>query len=222
MALALIAALAGCGGGDAGDSNSYNTQAAWTSLSTEARTLNLSGNYQGVAMTMRLVYAAATSASVSLSADVTQAQTVTATATIAGEANTSSTAMWLDAQGRYLGSSSALPLEPTDECTLATSSQLPPTAASVGQSGTLSEGVIRAACTVGAAQIGTYTMKWSVEAIDGKTWFCTTSVNTVSSEVFTGKDCHVVTPEGSLGGGARFTLKTVAEGQTLELLFKGS
>jgi hypothetical protein len=97
----------------------------------------------------------------------------------------------------------------SETCSAAVSSDMPPSAAEVGDSGPLQTLEDLDGCETNSAQTGTTVTTWSLEEEAGATFFC---LNTVARELddtveFTESDCFEVDQDGTLGDKARITLE---------------
>jgi hypothetical protein len=94
-------------------------------------------------------------------------------------------------------------------CDEVTASELPPTAAKVGDSGPLYVATIRESCTAGAAATGTSTATWFIGFEAGIVFFCieTEDAGLGANPVVTSEtDCIEIGTDGTLGTRARVDL----------------
>jgi len=206
--LALL--LAACGGGgsaDAGNTNTYNLDAAISrALRNGVAFTGLSGSLNGVALTMALSYTPqADGAFEGITRRVVR-ETVTITSGGVSETSIASQFFSTDpylAHGSIENDGSLVVLTPTGSL---------PTAARVGDSGPLHEGVVYLNL-VKQAVTGTSRMTWSLDADTATTALaCLRSVETTKGDPLpvTGAQCFRINTAGDVLG----AVVTVTEGNT--------
>ena len=203
MATALLTACGG-GGGDSSVPVTYNAQAAYKNLLSAPRTFTLSGKASnggplGLVWTITPIGAGAFPLTGAAAQRVDSSVVVTGLSS--GPLGGTQQA-YLDSEFVGLGA-----VRPEGSCTQSSAAQFP-TAATVGQTGSLGTSAIYQTCTPAAPVVGTLDGTWSIQQANGMTFVCSNSTqhDSAGAVVSSESDCIEASPDGTLGAHAVITV----------------
>ena len=216
MNAALVAAtslVTGCGGGRSGATGTvYNARLAYENLlSAPSKSFVLNGTASNGDL-FTLTWTIAPQGQATFQLTNTLAQQVDSSVVIAkGAAVISSGTQQSYLTGTFIGLGS---FRPADGSCSESSGQQYPTAATVGQSGSLGTSIIYGTCNKTLTDIiGSIEGTWSVETIGSITYVCSNSISkdNAGAVLSTEVNCVEFTPAGAVGTHARWTVTVQGE-----------